>query len=307
MATATAPRRAILLREDDNVAVATQPIPAGVALEVGAGRVEVREPIALGHKVAVAAIAVGAPIRKYGQIIGFAAKPILPGEWVHVHNVAADLFARDYAHASEPAPPILAVEPRTFRGYLRDDGRVGTRNYVVVISAVNCSASTSRLVAERFRGPEWQRDFPHVDGVFAITHKGGCGMPTRGPDHLQLEGVLAGFAHHPNVAACVLVGLGCEVSQAREIVEVHDLIAPGSSRAAPDRQRPTVVNIQEQGGITRRSRPSRGRSRTCCQGPTPAVGPSNRRRSSAWRWSAGGPTGTRGSPPTRRWGSRPTW
>ena len=116
---------------------------------------------------------------------------------------------------------------------------------------MNCSASTSRLVAERFRGPEWQRDFPEVDGVFAITHKSGCGMQNRGPDHLQLERVLAGFARHPNVAACVLVGLGCEVSQARDIVEVHDLIAPGSSRSAPDRRRPTVVNIQEQGGITR--------------------------------------------------------
>ena len=193
----------------------------------------------------------GDSVRKYGQIIGFASKRIEAGEWVHVQNVTADRFARDYDHASEPAPPLPLVEPRTFHGYLRDDGRVGTRNYVVVISAVNCSASTSRLVAERFRGPEWQRDFPEVDGVFAITHKGGCGMPTRGRDHLQLERVLAGFAHHPNVAACVLVGLGCEVSQARDIVEVHDLIAPGSSRTDPDRQRPTVVNIQEQGGISR--------------------------------------------------------
>jgi len=121
----------------------------------------------------------------------------------------------------------------------------------VVISAVNCSASTSRAVADRFRGPEWKRDFPHVDGVFAITHKGGCGMPTRGPDHVQLERVLAGFAHHPNVAACVLVGLGCEVSQASEIVEVHDLIAPGSSRTPGPKRRPTVINIQEQGGIAR--------------------------------------------------------
>ena len=251
MATATELRRAVLLREDDNVAVATRPIPAGFALELGSCFVEIREPIALGHKVAVGRIEAGAPVRKYGQIIGFAARRIDPGEWVHVHNVAADLFARDYAHASEVAPALPLVEPRTFLGYQRQDGRVGTRNYVVVISAVNCSASTSRAVADRFRGPEWRRDFPYVDGVFAVTHKGGCGMPTRGPDHLQLERVLAGFAHHPNVAACVLVGLGCEVSQAREIVEVHDLIAPGSSRTAGTKRRPTVVNIQEQGGVAR--------------------------------------------------------
>jgi len=120
---------------------------------------------------------------------------------------------------------------------------------VVVISAVNCSASTSRAVAERFRGPEWRHEFPNVDGVFAITHKGGCGIPTRGPDHLQLERVLAGFANHPNVAACVLVGLGCEVSQAREIVEVHDLTSFGPARPGGDRRRPRVLNIQEQGGI----------------------------------------------------------
>jgi len=251
MATAAGERRAVLLRGDDNVAVAARPIPRGFALAVGDRSVEVREPIALGHKVALEAIGAGEPVRKYGQIIGFASRPIPPGAWVHVHNLAADLFERDYAHASEAAPDLPEPGPRTFRGYLRPDGRVGTRNYVAVISAVNCSASTSRAVAERFRGPEWRRDFPNVDGVFAITHKGGCGIPTRGPDHLQLERVLAGFANHPNVAACVLVGLGCEVSQASELVEVHDLVAPGSARGGGDRRRPRVINIQDQGGITR--------------------------------------------------------
>ena len=251
MADAAGGRRAVLLRGDDNVAVAARPIPKGFALTLGGRTVEACEPIALGHKVALEAIEVGTAVRKYGQIIGFASKAIPAGGWVHVHNLAADLFSRDYAHASVPAPPPPEVGPRTFRGYLRADGRVGTRNYVAVISAVNCSASTSRAVAEHFRGPEWRRDFPNVDGVFAITHKGGCGIPTRGPDHLQLERVLAGFANHPNVAACVLVGLGCEVSQARELVEVHDLIAPGSSRREEERRRPRVINIQEQGGITR--------------------------------------------------------
>ena len=248
MATATDDRRAVLLRDDDNVAVAARAIPTGFALRVGGRCFEVRESIAPGHKVAVMDVEAGAPVRKYGQIIGFASRAIARGAWVHVHNLTADLFDRDYAHATESAPPLPRVEPRTFPGYLRPDGRVGTRNYVAVISAVNCSASTSRTVAERFRGEEWRRDFPNVDGVFAITHKGGCGMPTRGPDHIQLERVLAGFANHPNVAACVLVGLGCEVSQAREIVEVHDLIATSRDGV---RKRPRVINIQEQGGINK--------------------------------------------------------
>ncbi len=250
MVTATDERRAVLLRADDNVAVAARPIPAGFPLVVGDRSVAVVEPIALGHKVALDDLAPGEAVRKYGQIIGFASRPIARGEWVHVHNLSASLFERNHAFGSEPAAPLPAVEPRTFSGYLREDGRVGSRNYVAIISAVNCSASTSRVVAERFRGPEWREEFPNVDGVFAITHKGGCGIPTRGPDHLQLERVLAGFANHPNVAACVLVGLGCEVSQASELVEVHNLRLPGA-KAGGARQRPRVINIQEQGGIAR--------------------------------------------------------
>jgi altronate hydrolase len=256
MATAAEEQRAIVLRGDDNVAVAARPIPKGFVLTVGDTPVEVREPIALGHKVALAAVEAGAPIRKYGQIIGFATQAIPAGAWVHEHNVKADLFARDYAYASE-RPPVPRVEPRTFPGFLRPDGRVGTRNYIAVISTVNCSASTSRYISERFRDEAWRKDFPNVDGVFAITHKGGCAMPFEGPDHKSLERVLVGFANHPNVAAYVLVGLGCEVSFAQHIVEAHDLVAlgavkrNGAGNKAAEAGRPRVLNIQEQGGITR--------------------------------------------------------
>jgi altronate hydrolase len=253
MATAAEARGAILLRSDDNVAVAAQPIPKGSVLSVGGRTVEVREAIALGHKVALAPIEPGTPIRKYGQTIGFAAEAIPAGAWVHEHNVRADLFAREYAFASEqPVVPKLA--PRSFQGFLRPDGRVGTRNYVAVISTVNCSASTSRYISERFRDDAWRKDFPNVDGVFAITHKGGCAMPFGGSDHTTLERVLVGFANHPNVAAYVLVGLGCEVSFASHIVETHDLVALGGikrSGASAEPIRPRVLNIQEQGGITR--------------------------------------------------------
>src|SRR4051794_22370709 len=254
MATAAGEQRAILLRGEDNVAVAAQPIPRGFVLAIGGRTIEVREPIALGHKVALVAIEPGAPIRKYGQVIGFASQAIPAGAWVHEHNVKADLFARDYAFASE-RPPVPRVEPRTFQGYLRPDGRVGTRNYVAVVSTVNCSASTSRYISERFRGDAWRKDFPNVDGVFAITHKGGCAMPFGGTDHTTLERVLVGFANHPNVAAYVLVGLGCEVSFAQHIVEAHDLVALGGVGRVGGAEggpiRPRVLNIQEQGGITR--------------------------------------------------------
>jgi altronate hydrolase len=254
MSTAAEEQRAVLLRGDDNVAVAARPIPKGFVLTIGERPVEVREPIALGHKVALADIETGAPIRKYGQIIGFASKPIPAGSWVHVQNVKADLFERDYAYATErgPAPPAIAA--RTFRGYLRPDGRVGTRNYVAVVSTVNCSASTSRYISERFRDDAWRKDFPNVDGVFAVTHKGGCAMPFGGTDHTTLERVLAGFARHPNVAAYVIVGLGCEVSFAQHLVEAQNLVTLGAVKrngSGGEPARPRVLNIQDQGGITK--------------------------------------------------------
>ena len=259
MATAAGSPRAILLRGDDNVAVAAQPIPKGFALELTDVTVEVRDPIDLGHKVSLRAIAQGDPVRKYGQIIGFASRDIAAGTHVHVHNLRADLFDRDYAFASEHPPVPAAERPRTFQGFLRPDGRVGTRNYIAVISTVNCSASTSRSIADQFRDGRWRSQFPNIDGVFAITHKGGCGLPFEGPDHQILERVLAGFAHHPNVAAYVIVGLGCEGAYAQHLVESqqltllhHDGNGSQAGRNQPAQPyRPRVLNIQEEGGITR--------------------------------------------------------
>jgi altronate hydrolase len=259
MATAAESPRAVLLRGDDNVAVAARPIPKGFALNLRDVTVEVREPIDLGHKVALRSIAQGEPVRKYGQIIGFASRPIAAGAHVHVHNLRADLFERDYAFASERPPVPVPDRPRTFQGFLRPDGRVGTRNYIAVISTVNCSASTSRSIADRFRDARWRSQFPNIDGVFAITHKGGCGLPFEGLDHQILERVLAGFAHHPNVAAYVIVGLGCEGAYAQHLVESQQLtlLSPTGYGSKDGRNqpaepyRPRVLNIQEEGGITR--------------------------------------------------------
>jgi altronate hydrolase len=246
--------KAVVLRDDDSVAVAARPIPRGAVIRLGDRTIEVQEPIGLGHKVALTAIATGEPVRKYGQIIGFASRDIRPGSRVHVENLRADLFERDYAFATEHPEPPHPGRPLTFPGFLRPDGRVGTRNYVAVISTVNCSASTSRYIADRFRGGDWRKDFPNVDGVFSITHKGGCGLPFEGLDHQILERVLAGFANHPNVAAYVIVGLGCEVGFAQHLVDTQDLVTlavPGANGAGRAPHRPRMLNIQEQGGITR--------------------------------------------------------
>jgi altronate hydrolase len=254
MAVAVEGPKAIVLRDNDNVAVAARPIPRGYLLNEGGRTVAVREPIGLGHKVALVDIAVGEPVRKYGQIIGFASRAIAAGSHVHSNNLGADLFERDYAYATEHPEIRRADRVRTFQGYLRPDGRVGTRNYVAVISTVNCSASTSRYVADRFRDSAWRKSFPNVDGIFAITHKGGCGLPFEGPDHQILERVLAGFAHHPNVAAYVIVGLGCEVGFAQHLVDSQHLVTlsvPGANGHTKAPHRPRTLNIQEEGGITR--------------------------------------------------------
>ncbi len=254
MSVTVAEPKAVVLKSDDNVAVAARPIPRGFVLQLDETSIEVRDAIGLGHKVALVDIAVGEPVLKYGQIIGFASKAIAAGSHVHVHNLKADLFERDYAFASERPRTQEPEQLRTFRGYSRPDGRVGTRNYIAVISTVNCSASTSRYIADRFRDGDWKKQFPNIDGVFAITHKGGCGLPFEGLDHQILERVLAGFAHHPNVAAFVIVGLGCEVSFASHLVESQHLVTLGaangkSSDSTP--HRPRMLNIQEEGGITR--------------------------------------------------------
>lgn len=209
-----------------------------------------REPIRPGHKVSLGDIEKGESILKYGQVIGSASRDIPAGSWVHVHNCSADPFERDYAFSSEVPPPPRGEETRYFEGYLRPDGRAGTRNFIAVISTVNCSASTVRQVADRFRN-EGIGDYPHVDGILPVTHKTGCAMQYGGPDHLQLERVLAGFARHPNVAACVLVGLGCETTETSRLIQSHRLVelegVPGREQSRP----PPVLLIQEAGGIRR--------------------------------------------------------
>ncbi len=235
---------AIVLDPEDSVAIAKAALSAGAVLEDADGRLTVRADIPPGHKVARRAVPEGGAVRRYGQVIGFATAAIEPGDHVHTHNLAFRALARAYEVGAD-VRPVVRHPPqamRTFDGYRRPDGRVGTRNYVAVVSTVNCSASVSQIVKQRFA--DVARDYPHVDGVIAVTHKSGCAVEEGGEDHLALERVLAGYARHPNVAAYVVIGLGCEVNQARVMVERQGLTLP----LAPD-GRPPVVTIQESGGI----------------------------------------------------------
>ena len=237
---------AIVLHPQDDVAIAKKEIKAGTALDDPAGgRIEARQDIRPGHKIARRARAAGETVRRYGQVIGFATEAIQVGDHVHTQNLGIGELAADRYEVGvdvRPVSPYPAAEMRYFDGYRREDGRVGTRNYVAIISGVNCSASVSQFVKDKFR--DVQRDFPNIDGVLAITHKSGCGTKLFGEDHMALQRVLAGYAKHPNVAAYILVGLGCEVNQAAVMVDKQRMAVPGHPERAP-----FVVNIQEAGGI----------------------------------------------------------
>jgi altronate hydrolase len=243
---------AVHLRPQDNIAVARRPIPGGSELRLDGATVRLASPIRMGHKFAVMPIKEGDPIRKYGQIIGFAGRNISPGEHVHVHNVKIGAFERDYAHATQvPAPLPPAAEERTFMGYDRGPGkpdhlRYGTRNYLAVISTVNCSASTSKYIADRVRAAGILDAFPNVDGIVAIVHRQGCAMQYDGEDHKQLDRTLAGFARHPNIGAYILVGLGCEIVQASHLIESEKLNLVQLNGA---KSTPLALSIQECGGI----------------------------------------------------------
>lgn len=211
----------LVLHPADDVGVAVAGLQAGAELGGQAGRVLTIGPIPPGHKVALRAIGAGAPVRKYGQVIGFASAPIAAGEHVHVHNLAFGEFERavgpaDPAGRQSAAAPV-APEPLTFAGYRRADGRAGTRNYVAVVSTVNCSATVCKRIARQISDSGELDDHPGVDGVIALTHSTGCGMQPDGAGMAVLRRTLAGYLDHPNVGGVLVLGLGCEDNQVRAL------------------------------------------------------------------------------------------
>jgi altronate hydrolase len=198
------------LNPADDVVIACRELEAGTnLLKEG---VVVRERIPSGHKVATRAIAKDSPVRRYNQIIGFATRPIEAGDHVHVHNLEVREFARDYAFGEAYAPTKFVDAPATFQGIVRPDGRVATRNYIGILSTVNCSATVARHVAKAFEGSALA-SHPNVDGVVALTHTTGCGMDVGGEGMDVLRRTLAGYARHANFAGVLIIGLGCEANQ----------------------------------------------------------------------------------------------
>jgi altronate hydrolase len=261
--------KVVRLHPADHVVVAAQLLSPGETIQIAGQETPVRQTIPPGHKMAIQSVEPGGYVYKYGQIIGQATSPIAPGDWVHTHNLASADTVRDYAKATAIPPPPTPIRDRTFLGYRRASGKAGTRNYLAVISTVNCSATVSRYVAQRFDRAAL-RAFPNIDGVLAIRHGGGCGIQFAGLQHEILNRTLAGMARHPNIAGYLLIGLGCEQAamgyllQSQGLVQIEQVgpgslsvpqeAASGGTRslgAASARPGPLVLSIQDQGGTVK--------------------------------------------------------
>ena len=214
----------IRLHANDNVLIAKAPIAIGQELPNLAARA--RAQIPAGHKVAAERIQQGAQIKKYNAVIGVAARDIEPGDYVHSHNIALVDFDRDPGFGLDvrPVDYVPESERATFQGYVREDGRVGTRNFIGLLASVNCSATAITRIAAHFT-PERLKDYPNIDGVAAFPQTTGCGMSSPSPHFDLLRRTLAGYAKHPNMAGVLVVGLGCERNQVADLVESQGLKA----------------------------------------------------------------------------------
>ncbi len=230
---------ALLLRDGDDVAVATEDLAEGRTLRHADGVLTVTGPVPRGHKIALRDLPAGTRIHKYGQVIGRATAAIRAGDHVHAHNLGMDAVDHDYEFGTGLVTITPAARTRVFQGFVRADGSVGTRNYVGIVTSVNCSASTARMIADQFRGPIMDA-YPQVDGVVALAHDSGCGMVPASEGGQILRRTLRGYATHPNIGGLLVLGLGCEM------LGVQTLLAELDAPADTLIERMT---IQETGGI----------------------------------------------------------
>ena len=230
--------RMLRLSAADNVLVSIDVVEKGAAAPEG---ITALDRIMKGHKMATAAIAEGEPVRKFGQIIGFAKRAIAKGEWIHEHNTGMADFARDYAFAADAKPEdILPPEQRaTFQGYRRANGKVGTRNYIGIMTSVNCSATVAGFIAEEVRRSGMLDAYPNIDGVVALKMDNGCVIDFRGAIFDILKRTAWGYATNPNMGGVLMVGLGCEGFQIPRFKEAYNVTESDTFRS---------MTIQETGG-----------------------------------------------------------
>ena len=235
--------RVIRLHPEDDVVISLDQLVSGAF--IASENVAALGLIPPGHKMATRAIEVGSPVRRYGQIIGFASQSIRAGQHVHSHNLAIGEFTRDHAFSTEARVTPRVTRPATFRGIVRADGRIATRNYIGILTSVNCSATVARAIADHFRRdihPEALAAFANVDGVVALTHGSGCAVDPQGEGLAILQRTLGGYACHPNFASVLMVGLGCETNQIPKLLATQGLSESAGLQA---------FTIQDSGGTTK--------------------------------------------------------
>ena len=227
----------LVLNAQDNVAVDTRTLARGE--EAAAGLAVASERVPRGHKIATRAIARGSHVQKYGQVIGVASDDIAPGDHVHVHNVTMGAITASAEVGTDLRDLAVPAEQRSFAGYRREDGRVGTRNYIGILTSVNCSATVARLIAQECDQRRVLDGFANVDGVIPLVHGSGCGMSASGEGFEVLQRTIHGYARNPNFGGVLLVGLGCEVMQLPQMM--GDKALMGNDRFAR-------LTIQQEGG-----------------------------------------------------------
>jgi altronate hydrolase len=229
----------VRLDPSDNVVTATRALTANAEVE----GIATTALVPSGHKVATMAIAQGEAVRKYAQVIGYASQDIAAGDHVHTHNTDFRNTEADYEFSTDLRP--IAMVPKdqrdTFMGYRRENGSVGTRNYIAIVTSVNCSATAARMIADHFT-PDIMAQYPQVDGVVAFVHGTGCGMAGDGDVFEALQRVMWGYARHPNHAGVLMVGLGCEMNQIDWLLDAWGI------KEGPLFQ---VMNIQDVAGLRR--------------------------------------------------------
>ena len=233
----------IRIHPADNVVIARRQLVGGTV--IADEGITIAGLIPPGHKVATKVIAAGDAVRRYNQIIGHATQAIAPGQHVHTHNLAFADFARSHEPGAGTHPTAYAQQPATFDGIVRPDGRIATRNYIGVLTSVNCSATAARAIADQFRRdihPEALAAYPNVDGIVALTHGMGCATDSEGEELRVLRRTLGGYARHPNFAAVLVVGLGCETNQIQGLIAQEGL---------QEGARLVTFNIQDTGGTAK--------------------------------------------------------
>ncbi len=230
----------IRLHPHDDVVIATRQLMSGV--HIASEDLVISGLIPPGHKIATRNIAAGEPVKRYNQIIGVARNAIARGQHVHTHNLSMVAFAREHAFGVDLQPTAYVSEPATFMGIRREDGRVATRNYIGILTSVNCSATVARAVADHFQRSTHSEAlalYPNVDGVIALTHGLGCGIDTLGEGMAVLRRTLSGYAVHPNFHSVLFLGLGCEANQIAGVLD---------SAGLKDSETLRSFTIQDSGG-----------------------------------------------------------